>query len=97
MAKLFLHGGVDGERVGDVDECSRIGAEDEAWPRDAPGGGVFCGPGGERVFLGEVEVWVGDAFGGCVFGLRDGGGAEVEGVVLSAGLEEEAFGNDVCD
>jgi hypothetical protein len=58
---------------------------------------VLSGPGRERVFLGKVEVWMWDAVGGCVFSLGDGGGAEVEGVVLSAGLEEEAFGNDVCD
>lgn len=58
---------------------------------------MFCRPGGEQVFLGEVEVCVWDAVGWQAFGLGDGCWAEMEGVVFSAGLEEEAFRDDVGD
>ncbi len=38
-----------------------------------------------------------DTLGGGVFGVRDCGWADVDGVVLSASLEEEAFGDYVGD
>jgi hypothetical protein len=92
-----LHGGVDRERIGDVDECCGVGAEDEAGAGYGPGCVVLFGPGGEGVFLREVEVRVWDAVCGCVFRVWDGGGTDVKGIVLSAGLEEEAFGDYVGD
>jgi len=55
---------------------------------------VFFRPGGEEVFLREVEVRVLDAESGGVFGHRDRGGTEVEGIVLAASLKNESFGND---
>ena len=47
--------------------------------------------------MGEVEVCVWDAVGWQAFGLGDGCWAEMEGVVFSAGLEEEALGDDLGD
>lgn len=54
---------------------------------------VGGGPVGEEVFLWKVEVRMGDALGGGVFRHGHGGGAEVQAVVFSAGLEEETFGD----
>jgi hypothetical protein len=38
-----------------------------------------------------------DAVGGEAFGLGDGGGTEVYGIVFSACLEDETFWDDVSD
>jgi len=71
-----------------------VGTHYEAGARD----GVVCGvglrPGGEEVFLWEVEVRVWDSVGGGVFCHWGGGGAEMECVVFPAGLEEEACRNN---
>ena len=71
-----------------------VGADDEPRARDRPVRVILGGPGGEEIFLREVEVWVGNSEGGRVFGHGERGGAQVYGVVLSAGLKEKALRND---
>lgn len=95
MAEFFLDGGVDGEAIGEIDCCGGVGANYEGGAGDNPGSRVLEGPGGEEIFLGEVEVLVVDSFGRSVFCHGDGGGSEVDGIMLSASLEEKAIWDDV--
>lgn len=89
-----MDGCVEGEGVGDIDLGVFIGADDEAGTGYCPMRVMFRCPGEQEVFLREVEIFVGHAESGRVFCHGQRCGTEVDCVVLSTRLEEEAFGDD---
>ena len=96
FALVSLDRGVDGQRMKRVHGRIVHGAYDPGRTDNVPANVVLLAVFVQQVFLRVVEVWL-KAWSWIGFYIRRTSSSDVDSVVLSACLENEPLGDDLCD